>query len=77
MTPLPYIKEMVYLSYMITNVTEKKLRSLIKESIQEVFENEIMKLRALALPEISEREQRDIEKRYGKPSRKIVTSYSL
>lgn len=75
--PLLYPKEMVRLRYMTTNVTEKKLRSLIKESMREVLENEVMKLRALALPEVSDREQRDIERRYGRPSRKSAGNYSL
>lgn len=62
---------------MVTITSDKKLRSLIKESVQEVLENEVMKLRVLALPEVSSREQKDIEKRYTKPSRKISKSYPL
>ena len=59
------------------NVSDKKLRSLIKESMREVLKTELMKFRALASPEVSDREQKDIEKRYGKPSRKRAGSYSL
>lgn len=62
---------------MTTNVSERKLRSLIKDSVREVLESELMKLRALALSEVSHREQGDIEKRYGKPSRKKAKSYPL
>lgn len=62
---------------MATSVSDKKLKFLIKESVREVLENEVMKLRALALPEVAEREQKDIEKQYGKPSRKRAGSYSL
>lgn len=62
---------------MVTITSDKKLRSLIKESVREVLGTELMKLRALALPEVSHEEQKDIEKRYGKPSMKRVKSYSL
>lgn len=62
---------------MVTTVNEKKLKSLIKESIKEVLETELMKLRAFVLPEITREEQKDIEGRYGKPSRKRVKTYAL
>lgn len=62
---------------MVTLTSDKKLRSLIKESVREVLGTELMKLRALALPEVSDKEQKDIEKRYGKPSRKRTKSYSF
>ena len=62
---------------MPTSVDTKKLKNLIKESVKEVLEVELMKLRALALPEVSPKEQKDIEKRYGKPSRKRAKSYTL
>lgn len=60
---------------MVISVSDKKLKGFIKESVREVLENELMKLRALALPEVSEHEQKDIEKHYGKPSRKQGKSY--
>ncbi len=62
---------------MVEKISEKKLKSLIKESVKEVLEAELMKVRALGLLEVSKEEQKDIEKRYGKPSRKKVKSYSL
>ena len=62
---------------MTTNVSEKKLKGLIKEGLREVLETELMKLRALALPEVSDKEQKDIEKRYGAPSRRREKSYPL
>ena len=63
--------------YMVTTIEDKKLKSLIKESVKEVLETEFMKLRALALSDVSQGEQSDIEKRYGKPSRKKAKSYSF
>ena len=62
---------------MATITSDKKLKSLIKESVREVLGTELMKLRALALPEVSDKEQKDVEKRYGKPSRKRQKSYPL
>lgn len=55
---------------MVTTLSETKLKSLIKESMKEVLENEFIKLRAFSLPDVSKKEQRDIEKRYKFPSQK-------
>ena len=63
--------------YMTTTIEDKKLKSLIKESVKEVLEAGLMKLRALSLLDVSRGEQSDIEKRYGKPSRKKTKSYFL
>ncbi|MFH0859408.1 MAG: hypothetical protein V1868_02230 [Patescibacteria group bacterium] len=63
---------------MTTTLSETKLKSLIKESVKEVLENELMKLRAFSLSEVSKKEQKDIEKRYGSPSKKRGSkSYAL
>ncbi|MBI4132571.1 MAG: hypothetical protein HY473_00520 [Candidatus Sungbacteria bacterium] len=62
---------------MTTSVSEKKLRNLIRESVKEALGTELAKLRALALPEVSAKEQRDIERRYGRPSRKRGRSYAM
>ena len=56
----------------IITIPKKELKTAVKESIREVFEQEFMKFRALLSPSISEKEQRDIEKRYHKPSCKIA-----
>ena len=62
---------------MTVKISEEKLKALVKESVKEVLRSEIMRLRALALPEVSEKEQKDIERRYGKPSRRTSKSYTL
>lgn len=49
--------------------SDEKLKSLIKESVKEVFDSEIMKLRSSALASVSNEEQKDIENRYGSPSK--------
>ncbi|MDP3727582.1 MAG: hypothetical protein Q8R35_03005 [bacterium] len=62
---------------MTTSISEKKLKSLIKVSVREALGIELAKLRALAVPDVSAREQRDIERRYGRPSRRRVRSHGL
>lgn len=54
---------------MKVEVTEKKLKSLIKISVREILGMELMKLRALLVPAVSLIEQDEIEKKYGEPER--------
>ena len=56
----------------MTNITEQKLKRLIKEGVREALATELMKIRVLALPDVSKWAQYDIERRYKKPSRKAV-----
>ena len=58
-------------------INEKELKMVVKESVREVLAQELMKLRALALPDISDKEQKEIEKLYGKPTRKIAKSVKI
>jgi hypothetical protein len=55
-------------------ITEEKLKNLFKETLKEVLTLEFMKLRADLLPFVSEKEQKEIEKTYGKPTRKVSKS---
>ena len=58
-------------------ISKKDLKILIKESIKEVLEQEIMKLRALMLPYVSKAEQKDIERRYKKPTRRAIKKIEI
>lgn len=58
-------------------IPKKELKTVIKESVREVLGQEFMKFRALLLPSISEKEQKDIERRYGKPSYKIAKTIEV
>jgi hypothetical protein len=58
----------------IITIPKKELKAAIKESVREVLNQELMKFRALLLPFVSQKEQRDIEKRYGKPVRQVAKS---
>lgn len=55
-------------------IPKKELKIFIKESVREIFEQESIKFRALLMPAVSRSEQKDMEKRYGKPSRKVAKS---
>jgi hypothetical protein len=61
----------------MNTMVENKIKIMVEESVEEVFRREIRKLRASFLPYVSKIEQRDIEKRFGKPSHKYVRSFSL
>ena len=58
-------------------ITSEKLRNLIKETLKEVITLEFMKLRADLMPFVSPQEQKEIEKLYGKPTRKFVKSLKV
>ena len=58
-------------------IPKKELKTVVKESIREVLEQELMKFRALLTPLISQKEQKDIEKRYNRPSRKAAKSVEI
>jgi hypothetical protein len=58
-------------------ISKKDLKILIKESVKEVLEQEIMRLRALMLPYVSEAEQKDIERRYKKPTRRVIKKIEI
>jgi hypothetical protein len=53
-------------------ISKKDLKILIKESVKEVLEQEMIRLRALMLPYVSNAEQKDIERRYKKPLRRPI-----
>ncbi len=61
----------------VITIPKEEFKSVIKESVREVLEQELVKLRALSLPFVSGKEQKDIEKRYGKPFRKIAKSVEI
>jgi hypothetical protein len=58
-------------------ISKKDLKILIKESVKEVLEQEIMRLRALMLPYVSKAEQKDIERRYKKPARRAIKKIEI
>lgn len=62
---------------MPTLVDEKTLKMIVRSEVREVLGQEFARIRALAVPDASPAEQRDIEKRYGRPSRRAVASFLI
>lgn len=56
-------------------VSKKEFKSVIRESIREALASELVRIRAAFLPFVSDNEQKDIERRYGKPTRKVAKSF--
>lgn len=56
-------------------VSKKEFKNVIRESIREALASELAQIRAAFLPFVSDNEQKDIERRYGKPTRKAAKSF--
>jgi len=56
---------------------ENKLKDMIKGAVRDVFEEEMMKLRLLLTPYVSDEEQREIEESYGEPSKEVARTLVL
>ena len=56
---------------------EDKLKDIIKDAVKDVFEEEMMKLRLLLIPYVSDEEQMEIEERYGGPSKEVTSTLVL
>jgi len=61
---------------MLTKLATKDLRTVIqesvRESVRETMDSEFMKIRAIMMPEILIKEQKEIERLYKKPTRKVA-----
>lgn len=62
---------------MSVRMHKNELKVAVKESVREVFAEELMRVRALLLPFASVREQKDIERRYGAPLRKAAKTVEI
>ena len=58
-------------------INQSELKSFIKSSIKEALEEELINIRLLALPDISEKEMKDIASRYKRPEKKSVYSEKI
>ncbi len=52
-------------------ITKNNLRQIVTESVRDALGVELMKLRALALPSVSQKEQREIEKSLRRANRSV------
>ena len=58
-------------------IPKKELKTVVRESVREALVQELMKFRALLLPSVSSKEQKDIEKHYGKPAYRVAKSVEI
>ena len=58
-------------------MSHKELKSIVKESVKEALEEELVKVRLMFFPDASYKEMRDISSRYGKPEKKSVHSEKI
>jgi len=61
----------------MNTLVKSQIKILVNKAVEEAFGREMMKIRASLLPLVSKEEQRDIEKRFKKPSGKYVRSFAL
>ena len=52
-------------------VSKTELRKIVKEGVRDALDTELMKLRSLALPTVSPKEQKEIEKSLRGADRRI------
>jgi len=57
------------------SLTVRQFREIIREEVQSIVEREILKLRISLLPFVSEREQKEIERMFGKKPGKEEVVY--
>ena len=58
-------------------VSHAELKSIVKESVKEALEEELIRVRLMFFSEVSDKEMLDISARYGKPERKSVRKETL
>jgi len=61
----------------IDAIDEVKLKNIIKDAVRDVLEEEMIKLRLLFAPYISDEEQREIEENYSEPSKDVARTLTL
>jgi len=61
----------------LDTVDEAKLKNIVKDALRDVLEEEIIKLRLLFAPYISDKEQREIEENYKEPSKDVARTLIL
>jgi len=69
--------------YMEENIMEYKiidgseLRNMLKEVVKEVIEEEMVKIRLMLVPYVSDEEQKEIKEMYKEPSKEIARSLNF
>ena len=58
-------------------VTADEIKKLVEKTIKETIREEFLKLRMELIPEISDEEMKEIERKYKSPDKRIVYSESI
>ena len=61
----------------IDAIDEVKLKNIIKDAVRDVLEEEMIKLRLLFAPYISDEEQRELEENYRQPLKDVARTLTL
>ena len=61
----------------IDAINEVKLKNIIKDAVRDVLEEEMIKLRLLFAPYISDEEQRELEENYRQPLKDVARTLTL
>ena len=61
----------------MNTLVKNQIKMMVDKAVREAFNREMMKIRASLTPLVSKEEQRDIERRFIKPSKKYVRSFAL
>lgn len=61
----------------MSTASNEELKALVKESVKEALEEELIKVRLLFFPEASNREMIEIASRHGKPEKKSVRKETI
>ena len=56
---------------------ENRLKDIIREAVRDVLEEEMMKVKLLLAPYVSDEEQREIEESHGEPSKQVARTLIL
>ena len=61
----------------IDTINEVKLKNIIKDAVRDVLGEEMIKLRLLFAPYISDEEQKEIEENYRQPLKDVARTLTL
>ena len=61
----------------MTTAMKNEIKRIVRESVREVMDAEIIRLRASLVPYVSQKEQKNIEKLYKKPSGRTVRTVRM
>lgn len=59
----------------MSKIAADRIRSIVKKTVRETIREELLKLYILMAPEITTKEQKELEKIYKKPSKKQYNKF--